>query len=156
MPLWLRNTEHVRFWNLSNRFWRCNIVLSRRPRCTCTKPVTVAQTFWIVLTQRNAGWKTWNNDHQIHFPYDWYKHLTLAIFSMAIFTHGVTNLFYELNFSNNNKFCNFFFNIDDQQSLRCYCNIQNFQVWETFAVLISLFSTTWVFCEKIWRPPFSK
>ena len=48
------------FWKLSNRFWRWNIVVSRRQRCTCTKP----DTFWSVLTQRNAGWKNWNNDHQ--------------------------------------------------------------------------------------------
>ena len=32
---------------------------------------------------------------------------------MAIFTHGVEKLFYELNFSNNNKFCNMFLNIVD-------------------------------------------
>ena len=38
------------FWKLSNRFWWCNIVLSRRPRCTCTKPNTVLRPFWIVLT----------------------------------------------------------------------------------------------------------
>jgi len=28
---------------------------------------------------------------------------------MAIFTHGVEKLLYELNFDNNNKFCNVFF-----------------------------------------------
>ena len=30
----------------------------------CIKTDTVPRTFWIVLTQRNAGWKTWNNDYQ--------------------------------------------------------------------------------------------
>ena len=52
------------FWKPRNCFWRYNIVLSRRPSCTCTTPDTVSQTFWIVLKQQNAGWKTWNNDHQ--------------------------------------------------------------------------------------------
>jgi len=33
--------------------------------------------------------------------------------AMAIFTHGVEKLPYELNFSNNNKFCNVFLNIVD-------------------------------------------
>ena len=51
------------FWKLNNRFWRCNRVLSRRPCCTCTKPDTGVRTFWIVLTQRNTGCETWNNDH---------------------------------------------------------------------------------------------
>ena len=52
------------FWKLSNCFWRCNIVLPRRPRCTLYKAGHGPRTFWIVLTQRNAGWKTWNNDYQ--------------------------------------------------------------------------------------------
>ena len=50
---------------------------------------------------------------------------------MAIFTHGGEKLFYELNFSNNNKFCNVFLKSIDWRSLRCYFYIQNFQVWET-------------------------
>ena len=33
------------FLKLSNRFWWCNIVLSRSPRCTCTKPNTVPICF---------------------------------------------------------------------------------------------------------------
>jgi len=33
--------------------------------------------------------------------------------SMAIFTHGVEKLLYELNFNNNNKFCNVFLNSID-------------------------------------------
>jgi len=33
--------------------------------------------------------------------------------SIAIFTHGVEKVLYELNFSNNNKFCNVFLNIFD-------------------------------------------
>jgi len=33
--------------------------------------------------------------------------------SMAIFTHGVEKRLYELNFSNNNKFCNVFLNSVD-------------------------------------------
>jgi len=32
---------------------------------------------------------------------------------MAIFTHGVEKLLYELKFSNNNKFCNVFLNSVD-------------------------------------------
>jgi len=36
-----------------------------------------------------------------------------AFLSMAIFTHGVEKLLYELNFSNNNKFCKVFLNIVD-------------------------------------------
>jgi len=36
---------------------------------------------------------------------------------MAIFTHGVEKLLYELNFSNNNKFCNVFLNIVDSPLL---------------------------------------
>ena len=64
---------------------------------------------------------------------------------MAIFTHGVGQLFYELNFTNNNKFCNVFLNILDERSLLYYCYIQNFQVWETITVLISIFSTTCAF-----------
>ena len=67
---------------------------------------------------------------------------------MAIFTHGVEKPFYELNFSNKNKFCNVFLNTVDERSLRCYCYIQNFQVWETITVLISIFPTTLVFAEK--------
>ena len=35
---------------------------------------------------------------------------------------------YELNFNNNNKFCNVFLNSIDKRSLRCYCYIQNVQV----------------------------
>ena len=46
---------------------------------------------------------------------------------MEIFTHDVKKLLLELNFSNNNKFWNVFFNIVDEQSLRCYRNIQNFK-----------------------------
>ena len=35
------------------------------------------------------------------------------------------------------------------RSLRCYCYIQNFQVWETITVLISIFTTTRAdFAEK--------
>ena len=56
------------FLKLSNRFWRCNILLSRRPRCTCTKPDTVPRTCWIVLRQRNAEWKPWNNCLLCTFP----------------------------------------------------------------------------------------
>ena len=65
---------------------------------------------------------------------------------MAILTHGVKKLLYELNFR---KFWNVFFNIVDKQSLRCYnnCNIQNVQVWETIAVLIYFFSIT---CGFFW------
>jgi len=33
--------------------------------------------------------------------------------SLAIFTHGVEKLLYELNCSNNNKFCNVFLNINE-------------------------------------------
>ena len=35
------------------------------------------------------------------------------LISMAIFTHGVEKRLYELNFNNNNKFCNVFLNIID-------------------------------------------
>jgi len=39
---------------------------------------------------------------------------------MAIFTHGVKKLLYELYFRNNNKFWNVFLNIVDLESLHCY------------------------------------
>ena len=61
------------------------IFLSRRPRCTCTKPDTVPRTFWIVITTVRRIKKTWNNDHpetacHVHSSYDWlYKPLSLAI-----------------------------------------------------------------------------
>ena len=51
---------------------------------------------------------------------------------MEIFTHGVEKLLFELNFSNNNKFCNVFLNINEVSvvivisntlSLRNDCNI---------------------------------
>jgi len=56
-----------KYKKLNHPFWRCNIVLSRRPCCTCTKPDTLLRTFWIVLTQRNPGcerkiglnWNAW-------------------------------------------------------------------------------------------------
>ena len=67
---------------------------------------------------------------------------------MAIFTHGVEKLLYELNFSNNNKFCNVFLSIVDLRSLRCYCYIQNFQIWEQITLLISIFPTMCAFLRK--------
>ena len=67
---------------------------------------------------------------------------------MALFTLDVKKLLYELNFSSNTKFLNVFLNTVDLQSLCCWCScIQNFQVWETIAVLISSVPTT-CFCLR--------
>ena len=49
------------FRQLNNRFWQCNSGLSRHIHGTCTKSNIIGlQTFWIVLTQSNAGCKTWH------------------------------------------------------------------------------------------------
>ena len=85
------------FWKPSDRFWRCNIVLSRRPRCTCTKPDTVPRTFWIVITAERRM-KTWNNDHQrllaIYIPH-MIDYINIFI-SMAILTRAWRNVFMKL------------------------------------------------------------
>ena len=72
------------FWKLTNCFWRCNIVLSRHPRCTCTKPNTVPRTFSIVITAecRMKNLNLWSSETacHVHSSYDWlYKPLSLAI-----------------------------------------------------------------------------
>ena len=61
MPLWFF-TEIQKMFVLKAKqsLLTMQIVLLRRPCCTCTKLDTGLQTFWIVLTQRNAGCKTWN------------------------------------------------------------------------------------------------
>jgi len=51
--------------------------------------------------------------------------------------------FCELQFSNYTKFLNVFVTGADKQSLHCYCYIQNYQVWETSAVLISIKRFLW-------------
>ena len=100
------------FWELSNRFWRCNIVLSRRPPLYL---YTAGHGPTDFINCDNSGMqmknlKLWSSETACH---DYINLHLYAFLYMAIFTHGMEKRLNELNFSNNNKFCNVFLNIVD-------------------------------------------
>ena len=110
-----------------------------------------------LLTQWNAaGCKTLNNDHYVYtyyqglsafrvlLLYDWlYKRLVLSFIAISF-----QGNFQWTKLKWYNSFWNLVVTIVDQRNIHCNCYIKNFQVWETIAVIISIFQTTCVFLQE--------
>ena len=141
------------FWELSNRFWRCNITLSQCPPLylytaghgptdflNCDNSTVQDETLQIMIIR---------DSFVMYIPLmiDFINLHLYAFLSMAIFTpQFLEKLLYELNFSKNNKFCNVFLNIVESPLLLLYPKLSSLR--NDYSIDLNLSDDMWVFAEK--------